>query len=133
MFPADGAASLDRSLEWTGWTLETLWPSPVPAYLAVQDGMSPASLSWPEDGLGGVFVGGTLEWKLATGATWVRWAHDRRIRCHIGRVGTPRRVHWAREIGADSIDSAFPLWSDQQFTAFCDALGVEMHEQLTLP
>ena len=41
-------------------------------------------------------------------------------------------VVWARHIGADSIDSALPLWSEQQFAAFCDALGVEIHEQLGL-
>lgn len=54
----------------------------------------------------GLFVGGTLEWKLQTAKTWVDVAHSRFMKCHIGRIGTFRRLVWARSIGADSIDSS---------------------------
>jgi len=70
----------------------------------------------------GIFVGGSLRWKLATGAAWVRFAHAHGRRCHIGRVGTPERVAWARAIGADSIDSALPV-RHAKHLAFLAALG----------
>jgi NADPH:quinone reductase-like Zn-dependent oxidoreductase len=72
-----------------------------------------------------LFVGGSLPWKLATGERWVRFAHAHGRRCHIGRVGTPRRVAWARRIGADSIDSCLPLWSRENLDAFVAAVRGE--------
>lgn len=89
----------------------------LPLYLAVQNGMT-----LPDVGLwidrvaanhdvkiAGVFVGGDTGWKIETGRSWVTFAHARGIRCHVGRVGTPERVAWARTIGADSIDSCLPI------------------------
>lgn len=69
-----------------------------------------------------VFVGGSLRWKVATGARWVQLAHAHGRRCHVGRVGTPRRAAWALRIGADSIDSCFPLWSRTNLAEFVAAL-----------
>lgn len=109
---AGGAASLDLSRSW-------LHRLDGRVYLAVQDGMDPGvDLA----GFDGVFVGGTLPWKLARGAEWVEAAHRAGRPCHIGRVGTPRRVAWARAIGADSIDSCLPLWSSGQLESFLAAL-----------
>jgi hypothetical protein len=73
------------------------------------DGMTEADvipeLRWYQ----GVFVGGSLAWKLATGGAWTKLARRRGLRCHIGRVGTAARVHWARSVGATSIE--YPeLW-----------------------
>jgi hypothetical protein len=42
--------------------------------------------------------------------------------CHIGRVGTYNRTRWARRIGADSIDSALPLWSEENLQRFLAGL-----------
>ena len=53
----------------------------------------------------GIFVGGTVKWKIKTGEEWVRLAHDHKLPCHIGRVGVFKRIVWAKRIGADSIDS----------------------------
>lgn len=92
-------------------------------YLAVQDGMTEGAVRDAFAGFGGIFVGGTVPWKVATGAAWVRFAHELGVRCHIGRVGTPTRVKWAIRIGADSIDSCTPLWADANLTRFVDALG----------
>jgi hypothetical protein len=80
----------------------------------------------------GLFVGGTLAWKIKTAARWIRWAHAqaRPLRCHIGRVGTPDRVRWARRIGADSIDSALPLWSSENLSRFLRALEPEPQREL---
>jgi len=40
--------------------------------------------------------------------TWAKLARQRGLRCHIGRLGTAARVHWARSTGATRIDSALP-------------------------
>ena len=53
----------------------------------------------------GIFVGGTVKWKISTGENWVKLAHKTNIPCHIGRVGIFKRIVWAKRIGADSIDS----------------------------
>lgn len=74
------------------------------------------------DGFDGIFVGGTLPWKIRTGAQWVELGHELGVKCHIGRVGTAKRVRWAMRIGADSIDSSLPLWSKENLGVFINAL-----------
>jgi hypothetical protein len=98
----------------------------VPWYLALQDGVEhdertvrAAVMGY---GFDGVFVGGSLAWKLEHGARLVALAHEMGVRCHIGRVGTAKRVRWAMRIGADSIDSSVPLWSRENLTVFSAAL-----------
>lgn len=97
----------------------------VPGYVVVQDGAEAGAVAalLVELGAGGLFVGGSLAWKEATAAAWVKVAHAGGWRCHIGRVGTPDRVQWARRIGADSIDSSFPLWHRDHLAEFLHALG----------
>jgi hypothetical protein len=117
---AQGLKSLDFSLLW----LERLKREflQFPYALALQDGMEPEYIETVIDEFDYLFVGGTLRWKVRTGETWVRLAHQHRKKCHIGRVGTAKRVRWARRIGADSIDSALPLFSKEKFEAFRRAL-----------
>ncbi len=102
------------------------------AYLAVQDGMTEADVEQAVrvGHFVGLFVGGTLPWKLETGAAWVRLAHRLGLFCHIGRVGTAKRVRWAIECGADSIDSSLPLWSQEKLRLFVDML--RLHPDLSL-
>lgn len=53
-----------------------------------------------------LFIGGTIEWKWKTAKSWVDFGHLKNKKVHIGRVG---RIEWlrkAKEIGADSVDSA---------------------------
>lgn len=114
---AAGLASLDFSAEW-----RDVIPEHFPTYLAVQDGMTSADVAAHLDRYDGLFVGGTLEWKLATAGAWVQLAHAHGKRCHVGRVGTAARVRWARRIGADSIDSALPLRHAEHLDAFLAAL-----------
>lgn len=90
-------------------------------YLAVQDGMTVGDVPWT-CGIAGIFVGGSLEWKLRTGAEWVQAAHAHGLKCHVGRVGTRRRVAWAIASAADSLDSCLPMWSKAQSRLFFDAL-----------
>jgi len=97
---AGGIDSLEYSLSW----LSKL-PKGGRYYLAVQDGMKPQDLEGHLDGISGLFVGGTLDWKIKMGETWVKYAHTKGLNCHIGRAGTFNRILWASRIGADSIDS----------------------------
>ncbi len=122
-----GAASLALSLT---WLLDPLVEWVAPTYVAVQDGMTEESLARALDGtaqprrtVAGLFVGGSIDWKIETGERWVQLAHDRGLPCHIGRVGAIERIAWARRIGADSIDSCTPLWSRANLDRFLAALN----------
>ena len=115
---AGGLKSLEMSVSWLP-RLRGL----APVYLAVQDGMRRRHVAAVLDQFDGIFVGGSLDWKLETGAAWVAFAHRHQRPCHVGRVGTAGRVRWARAIGADSIDSCLPLWSTQKLNTFRAALA----------
>jgi hypothetical protein len=115
---AGGRASLDFS---HAWRVEV--PEHFAAYLAVQDGMTREDVATQLDRYDGLFVGGTLAWKLATAGMWVELAHARGKRCHVGRVGTPARVRWARMLGVNSIDSCLPLRHAEHLDAFLAALA----------
>jgi hypothetical protein len=112
-----------ESLAWSAFWRPSI-PAEFPAYLAVQDGMTAADVE-PHLGMyQGLFVGGTLAWKLETGASWVRCAHANGLQCHIGRVGTPERVRWACQAQADSIDSSLPIRHREHLDAFLSALDL---------
>lgn len=125
---AGGLASLEFSLDWLD-RRAVAFPG-LSWYLAVQDGMSEADVAPHLSRFAGVFIGGELPWKLRAGAGWVRFAHLRGLLCHIGRVGTGRRARWAKQIGADSIDSALPLRSDGNLRAFTRGLAAHQLELL---
>lgn len=110
--------SLTFSREWLSQCREHLRGTPV--YLAVQDGMEIERATLAD--FDGVFVGGTLPWKISTGSEWVQLAHRHGLPCYVGRVGTAKRVRWARRIGCDSIDSCLPLWSADKLRGFVNAL-----------
>ena len=103
---AAGMASLRFSRRWRT-RLDALGYGWMPWYLAVQDGMSLAAVRRElETGRwSGVFVGGTMRWKLRTGASWVSLAHEKGLPAHIGRTPQVRHLVWAASIGADSCDS----------------------------
>jgi len=112
---AGGADSMALSLSWVSRI-------PYPAYLAVQDGMTEANVAAALPRFAGLFVGGSLPWKIRGAHHWVNLAHKHGKPCHIGRVGTARRVRWAKRIGADSIDSCLPLWAEDKLQGFVRAL-----------
>lgn len=117
------AGGLDSLAYSRGWLERCASALRVPWYLVTQDGMTAADVRGAVgDGFGGLFVGGTLPWKLETGAAWCALARELKIPCHIGRVGTPRRVAWAHRSGATSIDSSLPLWSDGNLRRFLHAV-----------
>jgi len=96
-----GSESLEFSLKWITRLseLDYNW------YLAVQDGMQPEDVEPIIDKFDGIFIGGSVKWKVKTGEEWVCLTHAHNLPCHIGRVGVFRRIVWAKRIGADSIDS----------------------------
>jgi hypothetical protein len=68
-----------------------------PLAFVAQDGHLPQDIP---RGAAAVFVGGSTDWKLTQAHTFkgvAPWLH-------IGRVNTARRLEWAEEIGADSVD-----------------------------
>lgn len=95
----------------------------------VQDGMTPETFPlWSLADV--IFVGGSLPWKLAESHRWCLAARLRGLHCHIGRVGSARRVVWARSICADSIDSCVPLWSADNLRNWSGALFDGAPQQL---
>lgn len=100
----DGGRSLGFSM-----SNRNIVPGSWRRYLAVQDGMYPAILEDLIPLINGIFVGGTVLWKWRTAETWIRFAHENRIPCHIGRVGTERNYLRAASIGADSVDGSTPM------------------------
>ncbi len=129
--PGGGIDSLEMSVEaadpHTGY-LPIDWPR----YLAVQDGMTAADvapfLCYHDAGLrepfrmfDGLFLGGTNEFKL-TAAEWRQLATTHNAGFHYGRCGTLKKLAHAIEVGADSIDSAFPMWSHERFDTFTAAV-----------
>lgn len=75
-------------------------------YLAVQDGLEISDVEPCIALFDGLFVGGTMPWKLKTAREWICLAHSYGKPCHIGRIGTVERLIWAETIGADSVDSS---------------------------
>lgn len=85
--------------------LEYMYPE-FPRYLAVQNGMTPESLSvFPIEKIQGFFVGGTMDWKLENMKMWIDYAHELGKDCHVGRIGPVQRMMMCEIAGADSIDS----------------------------
>jgi hypothetical protein len=113
-----------RSLEFsTAWRVRLR--EPWPWYLAVQDGMTFEAVEDVLHLFSGIFLGGTDRFKL-TAYSWCQFAHRHHKRFHYGRAGTLRKLRHAYQIGADSLDSSFPLWSAERmrlFTLWFDGLG----------
>jgi hypothetical protein len=111
-------------------------------YLAVQQGISPADLErdcpfcgWYSPALKmdvmkepiwmhftGILLGGTSKWKVAEAARWKAFCRERDLALHYARAGTPSKAVFAHHVGADSIDSAFPLWTEERFERFVDVI-----------
>lgn len=122
---ADAPSTLALAAEWVPRLREMKFR----CSLVVQDGMMPEA--WPLwDVADVIFVGGSLPWKLSEAHRWCRAAREHGKPCHIGRVGSARRVLWARSICADSIDSCVPLWSADNLRNWSGALYDEAPTQL---
>lgn len=110
---AAGVRSLDFSMGWM-----PRLPGDWPWYLAVQDGMTEADVLPLLGRFAGLFLGGSTAFKRSAGA-WCALAHRYGRRFHYARAGTLAKLEHAREIKADSLDSAFPMWTRRRFDIFC--------------
>lgn len=110
---AGGLRSLDFSNEWRLNLQAFRWPW----FLAVQDGMEVAHVEQSIHLYDGLFLGGTDRFK-ATAYRWRSLAHTHRKRFHYGRASTPLKLLSAYRSGADSCDSAFPLWTAERMRIF---------------
>ena len=122
---AKGIESLEFSLRWRE-KLPNFWPW----YLAVQDGMTHDAVLKVTHIFNGIFLGGTDKFKLEAYG-WCRLAHFCDKPFHYGRAGTLRKVRHAWNIGADSLDSTFPLWTKaRMFTLRDELAALERGEQM---
>lgn len=125
-------ATLSLAREWIPRLSDIAGAAPLA--LVVQDGMTEADVEPLLALVGVLFVGGSTAWKWGTARTWATLARRSGRKLHIGRAGTPRLVAMAKGVGADSIDSSFPLWSTENLDAFLRELRRgEDHDQLGLP
>ena len=112
------ASSLMVSTDWLLYYIEyvknTFDPDgTVPLYLAVQDGFDAEDVehllaSSVGHAIGGLFLGGTDEFKATTIRTWRALATRFGIKLHYGRC-TQTRLQEALDAGCDSADSSHPL------------------------
>jgi len=101
-----GNSSLNKSLEYVD-------KIPGPLYLAVQDGMTMASVRPFIDQFDGIFIGGStnrnidISWKFQTARMWADLAHLHGKRCHAGRVNTWEGYVHMHQCGVDSVDGSY--------------------------
>lgn len=107
-----GLRSLEYSMKWRKEV-----PDSLPWYLPLQDGMSEQDLLPHLPRLAGLFLGGTDKFKQEAGR-WRDFAHLHGLPIHYGRAGTPAKFKAAISLGFDSLDSAFPLWTQERFERF---------------
>jgi hypothetical protein len=120
----DAVASKQRSLQWL-----FKMPSGWPLYYVLQDGVMERDLRGLDEHLTGLFLGGTDRFK-AKADRWCRVAHERGLLFHYGRAGTVHKIRHAQRVGADSLDSAFPLWTQERFERFVRVVtGAECEAQ----
>ncbi len=84
---------------------------PFPLAFVLQDGCRPADVPWDE--IVAVFVGGSTRFKLRESEALVTAAKTHGKLVRVGRVNTLRRLRFAHDIGADTVDgTAFSMFPD---------------------
>lgn len=74
-----------------------------PVALVCQDGQESLPIPW--DRIAAVFIGGSTTWKMSQhAAAIVKTAKAVDKWCHVGRVNTPGRYEYFKDLGADSCD-----------------------------
>jgi hypothetical protein len=79
---------------------------PGPAYFAVQDWMMQSDITPLIERVDGLFVGGSLEWKIKTAFDWSNLAHAYKKKCHVGRVNQYETLRYMHYCGIDSVDGS---------------------------
>jgi hypothetical protein len=107
----DHAATLRLFNLWCGEWRSEYGYVPFPLAFVLQDGCRSAEVPW--DDIQAVFVGGSTRFKLRESEALVRAAKDRGKLVHVGRVNTLRRLRFAYDLGADTVDgTAFSMFPD---------------------
>ena len=90
-----------------------------PVAFVGQDGQDALPVPW--DRFDAWFVGGSTEWKLSrASASLMAEAKRRGKHCHVGRVNSRKRLRWAHEMGADTVDgTGMSRWGDIHLAKFC--------------
>lgn len=93
--------SLGYSVSW-----RKVLPDQLRWYLALQNGMTPATVenAMASVRIDGLFVGGTKTWKNEKASEWCAFGRAHKLPVHIGRLNGGRRLQWAMNIGAASVD-----------------------------
>lgn len=95
----DWQATLDLFATWS----PAMSARRLPIACVAQDGATNETMPW--HAISAVFIGGSTEWKLSKDSeAIVAEANRRSTWAHIGRVNTLRRLQWAKQIGANSVD-----------------------------
>lgn len=103
---ADREASLIRTRQWLPRLMARRELRGSMILIAVQDGMTHDEIAQlaDNDPRIGIFIGGSTEWKLSAIMPWGRWAKDRGLYVHVGRVNSSKRIALCAQAGADSFD-----------------------------
>lgn len=110
-----GMDSLEFSLSWLDRVRDMApdWDW----YLAVQDGFTREGVEDVVEEFDGLFLGGGDAMKYRAGR-WCGFAHAHGLRFHYARAGTPKKLTHAFQVGADSLDSAFPVRDPNRLSRF---------------
>ncbi len=102
-----GIQSLIKSEIW-GELLKAEFPD-WKFYLAIQDGMTYGDVAISKlllkRKIAGLFIGGTMDWKMKNIEIWSDYAKQWNLKIHVGRIGPLESIKKCDEAGIDSIDS----------------------------
>lgn len=121
---AGGRSSLKRSIIWLDFLIHR-YPNYIKWYLAVQNGIKQSDIKdiIKSEYIDGIFVGGTLEWKLKTLPDWVEFANISNKNIHVGRIGTLKRLLYCERLGVNSVDSSNFIKHDKNWCELLDWLN----------
>lgn len=112
-----GLESLDFSLRWLPEVREKApdwnW------YLGLQDDFTFSRVEEVMDEFDGLLLGGGDLMKPHA-REWADFAHERGLGFHFARCGTIGKLEYAFEVGADSLDSLFPVRDPNRWGRFLD-------------
>jgi hypothetical protein len=98
----DHRATLASFGWWRAYWLEEIGRIPFPLAFVLQNGCTVDEVPW--DNIAAVFVGGDNDFKLRQSAPLIDATKSRDKLVHIGRVNTHRRLRYAFDLGADTVD-----------------------------
>jgi hypothetical protein len=96
---------------WRGFWLHEIGRIPFPLAFVLQNGCIADEIPW--DDIAAVFIGGDNDFKLRQSAGLIDAAKERGKLVHIGRVNTHRRLRYAYDLGADTVDgTSYSMFSE---------------------